>query len=56
VITDLDVEAGKKETIAKLNAAGIQVKDSYEEEYSLEDVFIVVVEKARKLGKVAREE
>jgi ABC-2 type transport system ATP-binding protein len=56
VITDLDVEAGTRETVAKLNAAGIQVKDSYEEQYSLEDVFIVVVEKARKLGKVAKEE
>jgi ABC-2 type transport system ATP-binding protein len=56
VITDLDVEAGTRETVAKLNAAGIQVKDSYEEQYSLEDVFIVVVEKARKQGKVAKEE
>jgi ABC-2 type transport system ATP-binding protein len=56
VITDLDAEAGKRETIAKLNAAGIQVTDSYEEQYSLEDVFIVVVEKARKQGKVAAEE
>jgi ABC-2 type transport system ATP-binding protein len=56
VITDLDVEAGTRETVTKLNAAGIQVKDSYEEQYSLEDVFIVVVEKARKQGKVAKEE
>jgi hypothetical protein len=28
----------------------------HEESYSLEDVFIVVVEKARQQGKVAREE
>ncbi len=56
VITDLDVEAGTRDTIAKLNEAGIRVKDSYEEQYSLEDVFIVVVEKARKQGKVAKEE
>jgi ABC-2 type transport system ATP-binding protein len=56
VITDSDVETGKRETTAKLNAAGIRVKDAYEEPYSLEDAFIVVVEKARKQGKVAREE
>jgi ABC-2 type transport system ATP-binding protein len=56
VITDADAEAGKKSTIARLNAAGIQVKDAYEEQYSLEDVFIGVVEKARQEGKVAKEE
>jgi len=56
VITDDDAETGRKDTISKLNAAGIEVKDSYEEPYSLEDVFIVVVEKARKQGKVAKEE
>ena len=56
VITDLDVEAGKQDTITKLNAAGIQVLNAYEETYSLEDVFIVVVEKARRQGKVAKEE
>ena len=56
VITDLDVEAGKQDTTARLNAAGIQVLDAYEETFSLEDVFIVVVEKARKQGKVAIEE
>jgi ABC-2 type transport system ATP-binding protein len=56
VITDLDAEAGKRDTIAKLQAAGVQVKDAYEEPYSLEDVFIVVVEKARRQGKVAKEE
>jgi ABC-2 type transport system ATP-binding protein len=56
VITDGEAETGKRETIAKLDAAGIQVKDAYEEQYSLEDVFIVVVEKARKQGKVAKEE
>jgi hypothetical protein len=39
-----------------LNAAGIRVLDAYEESFSLEDVFIVVVEKARKQGKVAVED
>jgi ABC-2 type transport system ATP-binding protein len=56
VIVDEDAETGKRDTIAKLAAAGVQVHDAYEQPYSLEDVFIVVVEKARKLGKVAKEE
>jgi ABC-2 type transport system ATP-binding protein len=56
VITDDDAETGKRATLAKLEAAGIQVKDSFEEPYSLEDAFIVVVEKARQQGKVAKEE
>jgi len=55
VIVDEDAETGKRDTIAKLAAAGIRVDDAYEQPYSLEDVFIVVVEKARKLGKVAEE-
>jgi ABC-2 type transport system ATP-binding protein len=55
VIVDEDAETGRRDTIAKLAAAGVQVKDAYEQPYSLEDVFIVVVEKARKLGKVAEE-
>lgn len=56
VITDSDAETGKRETIAKLRAAGIEVRKAYEETYSLEDVFIVVVEKAREQGKVAAED
>jgi ABC-2 type transport system ATP-binding protein len=56
VIVDQDAEKGKRDTVAKLAAAGIQVRDAYEQPYSLEDVFIVVVEKARRLGKVAKEE
>jgi ABC-2 type transport system ATP-binding protein len=56
VIVDGDAESGRAATIAKLNAAGIAVKNSYESPYSLEDVFIVVVEKARQLGKVAKED
>jgi ABC-2 type transport system ATP-binding protein len=55
VIVDGDAETGKRQTIEKLAAAGIQVHDAYEQPYSLEDVFIVVVEKARKLGKVTEE-
>jgi ABC-2 type transport system ATP-binding protein len=56
VIVDEDTETGKRDTIAKLNAAGIHVRDAYEQLYSLEDVFIVMVEKARRLGKVAKED
>jgi ABC-2 type transport system ATP-binding protein len=56
VITDADVETGKRDTEQKLAAAGIRVIEAREQPYSLEDVFIAVVEKARKQGKVAREE
>ena len=56
VITDDDLEAGHDATMTKLTAAGIQVKSVVEEQYSLEDVFISVVEKARKQGKVSRED
>jgi ABC-2 type transport system ATP-binding protein len=56
VITDDDLEAGKTATIQKLNAAGITVQSVVEEQYSLEDVFIATVEKARKQGKVASED
>jgi len=55
VIVDGDAETGKRDTIAKLAAASIRVDDAYEQPYSLEDVFIVVVEKARTLGKVTEE-
>jgi ABC-2 type transport system ATP-binding protein len=56
VITDDDLEAGRDATVAKLTAAGIGIKSVVEERYSLEDVFIATVEKARKSGKVARED
>ena len=56
VITDDDLEKGHDETVAKLTAAGIEIKSVMEEQYSLEDVFIATVEKARKQGKVASED
>jgi ABC-2 type transport system ATP-binding protein len=56
VILDEDVESGKRDTIARLYKAGVEVRDAYEQPYSLEDVFIVVVEKARRLGKVSKED
>jgi ABC-2 type transport system ATP-binding protein len=48
VIVDQDVETGIRVVREQLNAARIQVLRAYEEPYSLEDVFITVVEKVRK--------
>ncbi|MBV8709801.1 MAG: hypothetical protein JO028_21635 [Acidobacteriaceae bacterium] len=56
VITDEEVDTGIRTVTDKLKSAGIDVREAHEEEYSLEDVFIVVVEKARQEGKVASED
>lgn len=48
VIVDEEVASGIRSVREQLNAAGIQVLRAYEEPYSLEDVFITVVEKVRK--------
>jgi len=56
VITDEDLETGKKQITERLRREGIQVRDVREENYSLEDVFIGVVERARQQGKVATED
>ncbi len=56
VITDEDVETGIRKTTESLTGIGVQVTEACEGKYSLEDVFIVVVEKARQQGKVAAEE
>ena len=56
VITDEDAEKGKQETTAKLAKNGVHVTNVREEKFSLEDVFISVVEKARQQGKVGAEE
>ncbi len=48
VITDDDVEAGRRSTVGELEAHGIRVIDVREERFSLEDVFISVVERARR--------
>jgi ABC-2 type transport system ATP-binding protein len=48
VIVDEDVESGIRGLREQLHTAGIQVLRAYEEPYSLEDVFITVVEKVRK--------
>ena len=55
VITDDSVEQEVRSVTEKLATQGIQVTSVTEEHYSLEDVFIVLVEKAREQGKVARE-
>jgi ABC-2 type transport system ATP-binding protein len=56
IITDLEAKAGIRENTEKLEAAGIQVIDAREGRYSLEDVFISVVERAREHGKFASED
>ena len=56
VIVDEDVETGIRRVIEKLKAENINVSEAYEEAFSLEDVFIIEVEKARLQGKVASED
>jgi ABC-2 type transport system ATP-binding protein len=48
VIVDEEVESGIRTVREQLHTGGIQVSRAYEEPYSLEDVFITVVEKVRK--------
>ena len=56
VITDDDVASGEKSTRGTLESNGIQVRQVREGRFSMEDVFIGVVEKARQQGKVAAPE
>jgi ABC-2 type transport system ATP-binding protein len=56
VITDSDAEAGIRITTQQLTARGIRVLSAREERFSLEDVFISVVEKARQQGTVAAQD
>jgi ABC-2 type transport system ATP-binding protein len=56
VITEKPAEEGISETRVRLARAGIRVVSAEEGRYSLEDVFISVVEKARLAGKVAKED
>jgi ABC-2 type transport system ATP-binding protein len=55
VIVDEDAEVGIRNLTGMLKAKGIQVTRARKEPYSLEDVFIAVVEKLRKEGKSAEE-
>ncbi len=56
VMTGEDLEAAKREVTEKLQAAGIGIREMREENFSLEDVFIAVVEKAKAEGKMATDE
>jgi len=55
VIVDEDAEPGIRRITEKLASDGIRVSKAREQSYSLEDVFIAVVEKLRKEGKSAEE-
>jgi ABC-2 type transport system ATP-binding protein len=56
VVTDEEVEPGKQRITKKLEADGIQVVSAREGQFSLEDVFISVVEQARQQGRVAADD
>jgi len=56
VIVDDEAAAAGKQITELLRDAGVAVRDIHEESYSLEDVFIAVVEKARREGKFASED
>jgi ABC-2 type transport system ATP-binding protein len=56
IVTDDDARRSQNTTTAQLEAQGIRVLGVHEERFSLEDVFISIVEQARLQGKVAAEE
>jgi ABC-2 type transport system ATP-binding protein len=56
VVTDEDPASGERSTREKLQSNGIRVLQAREGRFSMEDVFIGVVEKARQQGKVAAPE
>jgi drug efflux transport system ATP-binding protein len=56
VITDEDARSGLQTITKKLEGNGIRVLRAREGRFSMEDVFISVVEKARQEGKVASED
>ena len=56
IITDDSVEAATRATTQQLEAQGMRVLSAREGRFSLEDVFISVVEKARQQGKFASED
>jgi ABC-2 type transport system ATP-binding protein len=55
VIVDEDAQTGIGNVTNRLAAEGISVMTAHEEPYSLEDVFIAVVEQMRQEGKTAEE-
>ncbi|HEY7911811.1 MAG TPA: ABC transporter ATP-binding protein, partial [Blastocatellia bacterium] len=56
VIVGSDALTGIESLTGRLEREGIRVMKAYEERFSLEDVFIAVVEQARKEGKSASED
>jgi ABC-2 type transport system ATP-binding protein len=56
IITDGNVEAGIRENTQRLEAGGVRVLGAREGRFSLEDVFISVVEQAGERGKIGAEE
>ena len=56
VITDDDYDVAIRATTRQLEAAGMRVLSARKDRFSLEDVFISVVEKARMQGKFASED
>ncbi|HXX13296.1 MAG TPA: ATP-binding cassette domain-containing protein [Candidatus Eremiobacteraceae bacterium] len=56
VISDVDPETAIRDTTAKLAAGGVRVLEAREGRFSLEDVFISIVEHARQQGKVSAED
>lgn len=56
VITDEDAARGERTIKGKLASSGIRVIQAREGRFSMEDVFISVVQKAREQGKVAASE
>jgi ABC-2 type transport system ATP-binding protein len=56
VISDEDAETAIRATTKKLESAGVRVLEAREGRFSLEDVFISVVEHARAQGKVSTED
>jgi ABC-2 type transport system ATP-binding protein len=56
IVDQDDVAAAEKQLAERLRDLGVAVREMHEESYSLEDVFIAVVEKARQEGKFAAED
>jgi ABC-2 type transport system ATP-binding protein len=56
VVVDADAPAEIERFKRRLSGEGIRVMRAYQERFSLEDVFIGVVEQARRDGKVATED
>ena len=56
VIVDGEPAVEKANIERALNSGGIQLLEAYPQNYSLEDVFLVIIEKARRQGKEGAEE